>query len=387
MIVNKSYKVRLYPNKRQEQMLVSIVGSCRYVWNHFLEQRKNYYLENKKNLPYAVMARDLTKFRKSTDWLSTVQSEPLQQSLRRLDKAYNSFFRKQNQFPRFKSKKDSKQSFQKHQDWRVLGQKIQIQKDLIVKFRGEISDKADLGTIVVSKHSTGKWFATITAKVEMKTPKKYTKPIGIDVGLETLATLSTGKKYKNIQPQKTLQGRLTSLSRSLARKVIGSNRRERARIEVAKIYEKIRNIRQNHIHQITHNIVSKNHATIAVEDLNVSGMMRNRHLARSLADASMRELLRQVQYKQEWRGGKFIKIDRFFPSSKTCSSCNFVVDKLPLSVRSWKCPKCSKRHDRDFNAAKVILAQGLAHSPRGESEKVAVRRGLPVSLKRNYALA
>lgn len=368
-------------------MLVSIVGSCRYVWNHFLEQRKNYYLENKKNLPYAVMARDLTKFRKSTDWLSTVQSEPLQQSLRRLDKAYNSFFRKQNQFPRFKSKKDSKQSFQKHQDWRVLGQKIQIQKDLIVKFRGEISDKADLGTIVVSKHSTGKWFATITAKVEMKTPKKYTKPIGIDVGLETLATLSTGKKYKNIQPQKTLQGRLTSLSRSLARKVIGSNRRERARIEVAKIYEKIRNIRQNHIHQITHNIVSKNHATIAVEDLNVSGMMRNRHLARSLADASMRELLRQVQYKQEWRGGKFIKIDRFFPSSKTCSSCNFVVDKLPLSVRSWKCPKCSKRHDRDFNAAKVILAQGLAHSPRGESEKVAVRRGLPVSLKRNYALA
>lgn len=373
MIVNKSYRVRLYPNQKQEQSLIKIIGACRFVWNKFLEQRKNHYITHKKNLSYAVMARQLTTLRHEVDWLSEIQAEPLQQSLRRLDTAYNSFFRKQNCFPNFKSKKDLKQSFQKHQDWKIKGNKIQIQKDLIVRFRGNIGSESELGTLIVYRVSTGKWYASITGKVNVVLPKRYTKPIGIDVGLETLATISTGKKYQNIQPQKTLQERLTKLQRSLARKKLGSNRKEEAKFEVARIYEKIRNIRENHLHKISHNIVGKNHATIVVEDLNVNGMMRNRHLARAIADASMSELLRQIKYKQEWKGGKFVKIDRFFPSSKTCSSCNFIVDSLPLSVRKWKCPKCKKNHDRDINAAKVILIQGLAHSPRREGEKVAER--------------
>lgn len=385
--VRRAYKVRLYPNQDQERRLTQTIGACRYVFNYFLEQRKNHYLAHKKTLPYALMARQLTTLRREIDWLSAIQAEPLQQSLRRLDVAYRRFFKKRANLPKFKSKKNPKQSFQKHKDWKVDGNKIKIQKDLCIKFRGSIDPSAKLGTLVVSRYSSGKWFATMTAKVEVKTPKRYTKPIGIDVGIETLATLSNGKKYPNIQTQKTLQEKLTKAQRSLARKKIGSNRRKKQKVVVARVYEKIRNIRENHIHQTTHQIVSKNHATIAVESLNVAGMMKNRRLSRAIADVSMREFLRQVKYKQEWIGGNIFELDRFFPSSKTCYACGFVVESLPLEVREWKCPKCKRSHDRDVNAAKVILAQSVGHTERGESGKVSARKGLPVSMKREYAKA
>ena len=382
MVIQRAYKLRLYPNKEQEQKLLQILGACRFIYNYYLEQRKNYYFENKKTLPYAVMSRDLTKLRYKTDWLSQVQALPIQQSLRRLDTAYNRFFRKQSKFPRFKSKKDIRQSFQKNKDWRLKENKVQIQQDITIRYRGMIDPKAKLGTLVVSRHASGKWFATITAEVVVKQPKRYTKPIGIDVGIETLATLSTGKKYDNLRPQETLQRKLTLAQRSLTRKKKGSNRREKARKKVAHVYEKICNVRENYLHNVSYDITRKNHAVIAVEDLNVAGMMKSSNLARVLVDASMRELLRQLEYKQEWRGGEFVKIDRFFPSSKCCSKCNWVIASLPLHIRKWECEKCGAQHDRDINAAKVILKQSLAHSERGESERVSPRRESPLSVKR-----
>lgn len=367
MIVNRTYKVRIYPNKEQEKSLNMIIGSCRYVYNYYLQKKKEYYIENKKTLSYLKISKDLTQFRYSIDWLSNIQITPLQQSIRRLDVSYNRFFRKQSKFPRFKSKRDINQSFQKPKDWRIIDNKIQIQKDLVIKFMGNIDKNAKLGTLVILKKSSGKWFASITAKIEHKQAEKFTVPIGIDVGITTLATLSNGKKYKNIKPQESLQRKLRITQRILAKKKIGSKRREIARKKVAVIYEKIRNVRENYLHQVSHDIVSKNHAIIAVEDLNVNGMIKNRHLSRSLSDVSFREFLRQIEYKQKWNGGEFIKIDRFFPSSKTCSFCNFIVDTLPLSVRKWNCPKCSKTHDRDINASINILKQAVSYTERGEA--------------------
>lgn len=356
MLITKSYKLRLYPNKEQEKKLVAILDASRWVFNHYLQERKNYYLSHKKTLSYAHMARNLTQIRRVTPCLMGIQAEPLQQSLRRLDTAYNSFFRKQNRFPRFKSSMDSRRSFQKHQDWRLLGRRIQIQADLQIKFRGYIDEQSKMGTLIISNCSD-KWFASITSKTEGKLRTKYTKPIGIDVGVSSLVTISNGKKFENPRVRKNLQQKLTRAQRVLARKKIGSKRRNKAKKLIANIHEKITNIRSNNSHKISREVVNTNPSLIAMESLSVSKMMKNHNMAYSLADASLSYLLKKIEYKQIWNGGKVIKIDRYFPSSKTCSKCGFILDSLPLRKRSWKCPKCNVRHDRDINAAKNILKQ------------------------------
>jgi putative transposase len=361
MFVRKAYKVRLYPNKHQEDHLLNILGSCRWVYNYYLEKKITYYKQTGKTLSYSEMSRDLTQLRHNTEWLSHNQLAPLGSSLRRLEIAYRRFFSKKSKYPKFKSKKQSKQSFQKAKDWRLIGNKIQIQSDLVVRFRGNVGN-GELRTLTVSRYSTGDWFATILVNEYISIPLEYSKAVGIDIGIATLATLSDGTKFPNIQPQKSLQNKLEKAQRALARKKIGSKRRDKARVEVAKIYQKIKNVRENHLHQVSHAITSKNHALIAVEDLNVKGMLKNRKLSRALVDVSFNEFLRQVKYKQEWCGGQFVKIGRFVPSSKTCSLCGIILKTLPLSVRNWTCESCGTEHDRDINAAKVILKEAVAYT-------------------------
>jgi putative transposase len=366
MEIQRAYKVRLYPNKAQEQQLLSILGACRFVYNHFLEARINHYKATGKTLSYMLMSRQLTVLRHETEWMKDIQLEPLSQALRHLDYAYRRFFKVKKGFPNFKSKKDTKQSFQKHCEWRLRGNRIQIQKDFLVKFRGKVDSEAKLGTLTVSRHGN-KWYASMTAEVKVKLPSRYTKPIGIDMGITHLAITSTGQKYENVRSQKVLQRKLSKAQRILARRKLHSQRRQKAKVEVARIHEKIANIKANHLHQVSHAITSKNHAMIAVEDLNVKGMMQNRKLSRALGDASIRELLRQIEYKQKWTGGDFVKIGRFEPTSKKCSACGVVKETMPLSVRRWKCG-CGKTHDRDVNAAKNILS--AAYAVRGESMEV-----------------
>ncbi len=363
MIIQKAHKVRLYPNKTQEQQLLQILGASRFVYNYFLAARKSYYAEYGKTLSYMQMSRDLTQLRHSM-WLGELQGEPMSQSLRRMDKSYSTFFRRKKGFPRFKSKKALKQSFQKCSEWKVKDTRVQIQKDLVVKFRGTVDPKAKLGTLIVS-YQAGKWYASMTAKVAVKHAKRHTKPIGLDVGLTTLVTTSKGVKYENIQPQKSNQRALTLAQRKLARRQKGSNRRTKARLELARVYERIANVRHNHLHQISSAITAKNHGLIAVENLGVREMVKNRQLARAISDAGWSELVRQIEYKQAWKGLEVVKIDRFFPSSKLCSACGFLLETLPLSVREWKCGGCGKTHDRDINAAKNILQEALAYRVQG----------------------
>lgn len=203
----------------------------------------------------------------------------------------------------------------------------------------------------------GQYYISILAERTIEQLKKVKQEIGIDLGICALATTSTGKEYKNIRPYRTLQKRLRLLNKSLHRKKLSGSNRERSRKLLAKLHVKIANIRLNHLHKISKNIINENQV-VCLETLNVSGMIRNHCLAKSIADVSMAELVRQIEYKALWYGRTVIKIDRWFPSSKTCSGCGFVIDKLPLNIREWICPSCGIKHHRDKNAAVNILKEG-----------------------------
>ncbi len=366
--------------------MLRTIGACRWVYNHYLEERKNYYLETKKTLPLKLMSADLTKLRREMDWLSGVRLAPLQQSIRCLDVAYNRFFRKEAGFPKFKSRKDCKQTFRKPNKWRIEGKKLLIQSDIFVRARGKLPpSNAKLGTLTIFTTRTGKWYASIKSTEYTETPTERTPPIGIDLGLTHIAITSDGKKYDNLTFAKKQTKRMKQLQQSLRRKQSDSNRREKTRLKFARLHEKIANQRMNYLHQVSSAITSKNHALIAVEDLAVANMLKNHSLARSIGDVGWYDLSKQIEYKQKWSGGQFFRVDRFFPSSKTCSNCYFVRQSMSLDAREWTCERCSTGHDRDINAAKNILKQAevqLGVEGTDGSRKVRVTG----SVKRGYSM-
>lgn len=352
--MKKGYKVKIYPNKQQQQWLLQQMGCCRYVYNYFLNLKKETYLKTGEILTYCKMSKQLTILRKNTEWLKCVQYDPLQQSLRNLDVAFNRFYRGKTKFPLF-HKKNSKNVFRKAKGWKIKGKNINIARNFKVKYRGKFPEKRQV-SLTITRDLCGDWWASTISEVEQK-EYNLKGGIGIDLGIESLVTTNEGKKYKNIKVLKNKQEKLKKLSQEFSRTKKDSKRHEKKRLEIARLYRKVANIRKNHLHHISKDIVSKNHALIAMEGLNIIQMMKTKNLVKFILDASWGELLRQIQYKQEWRGGKIFKIDRFFPSSKTCSNCNFIVSSLPLNIRKWACPKCGKTHDRDINAAIMILKQ------------------------------
>jgi putative transposase len=360
MKINKTFKYRIYPNKEQEILLSKHFGAKRFVFNYFLDQRKKTYLESKKSLNYYDNAKVLTTIKKQEEymWMKEVNSQSLQASLRDLDVAYNNFFSKQNKFPRFKSKHD-KQSFR-------IPQFIEYKDEnlWIPKFKQSIKVKEDrplTGEILfatISKTSTNKYFVSITCETDYIPYKKNKNAVGIDLGIKDLAVCSDGKVYENIKTTKKYEKNLAYEQRQLSKKVKGSNNRNKQRVKVAKIHERIGNSRLNHIHNVTTTIIRENQ-TICVEDLSVTNMMKNHCLSKSIADVSWGEFLRQLKYKSEWNERKLISIGKFFPSSKTCNKCKFINQDLTLKDREWVCPNCGEKLDRDLNASKNILEQGL----------------------------
>ena len=358
--VKKSFKYRIYPTKEQEALLAKHFGSKRFVWNYFLNERKNAYLENNTSLNYYDNASSLTQLKKQEEysWLKETNSQSVQASLRDLEVAYNRFFSKQGKFPRFKSKKD-KQSFRIPQSTKYEDGQLNISK-----FKKPIKVKEDRpleGTILfstISKNPSGKYFVSITCETEHKPYKKNKNKVGVDLGIKNLAICSDGKTYENIKTTQKYAKKLSYEQKQLSKKNKGSNNRNRQRIKVAKVHEKITNSRVNHIHNITTQIVRDNQ-TICVEDLSVANMMKNHNLAKSISDCSWSEFLRQLKYKSEWNERNLIQIDKFFPSSKTCNKCKFVNQDLTLKDREWVCPACDAKLDRDINASKNILEQGL----------------------------
>lgn len=371
------YKVKLYPTRSQEQELLKYAGACRFVYNYFLDRKTKLYAEEGENLSYLMMSKELTALRKELPWLNITRA-PLDQTLRKLDNALGNFFKKRSAYPVFK-KKNGPQSVSKFGEWRVMGNRLHIFRGLGgVRFRGPLPT-GKRRTLTISRDAVGDWYASTLAEVEKEQPiLKGT--IGLDMGLMHLVTTSDGEKYENPKVLGGLLNRVRRDSKALSRTKKGSKTRSKKRLRLARTYRRVERVRTNGLHHTSTAIVRKNHTMIAVEDLNVRGMMQNRRLSRGISDASWSRLVAMLTYKQEWRGGKVVKVDRFFPSSKTCSDCGYVMSTLPLNVRQWTCPECGSSHDRDINAARNIKSAGERLSVEASSKPM--KRGRLVAIPR-----
>ena len=359
-LIHKTYKFKLYPNKEQTELMAKHFGSTRFVWNYFLAERKQSYLDSKKSLSYHDNARILVALKKIDEfaWLKEINSQSLQASLKDLDTAYGRFFKKQAMFPKFKKKGLCTNSFRCPQHFEVAEDKLRIPKFKPIKINIHREIEGKMLFVTISKTRTDKYFAAITCEVEYDPLPKTNKAVGIDLGIKTLAVCSDGTVFENIKATKKYAKRLTYEQRQLSKKKKGSNNRAKQRKQVAFVYEKIRDVRTDNIHKFTTQIVRDN-GIIAIEDLNVSGMIKNHNLAKAITDASWHEATRQFAYKFDWNDRDLVKIDRWFPSSKLCSVCNFINQNLTLKDREWTCPNCQTVHNRDDNASKNILKQGL----------------------------
>ena len=362
-IIHKTYKYRLYPNKKQRALLQQHFGATRFVWNYFLSERKRSYLEDKKSLTFYDNSKALTLLKQSEkySWLKEVSSISLQASLQDLDTAYGRFFQKKSKFPKFKSEKNPKQSFRCRQSVSIKDNKLCFPKfQTGVKLKQNQVFSGSIRFVTISKTATGKYFASMTCIVEHQ-PMNFLarkQRIGVDLGIKTLMTCSNGQKVPNSKEYKAAEKNLAYEQRQLSKKQKGSNARNKQRKKVALVHEKISCKRKDYIHKATAKLVQQS-IIIVVENLNVKGMVKNRNLAKHISDANWSTIIDQLRYKSEWNDRVFVQVDRFFPSSKTCSKCFFIKQSLSLNEREWSCPSCGATHDRDVNASKNILKQGL----------------------------
>ena len=357
----KSYKYKIKPNVQQQKSLSSFFGCTRYVYNWGLERKTSAYKENSIKVGYVELARELTMIKKQQqyEWLNECPSESLQQSLRCLDNAFTSFFRKNGKYPKFKSKKLSKNSIKfissVHFDFDSWMVKLpKLGKVKLCKNRTFDQSKCKQGTCTVSRDHCGTYWCVITVDDLQPKPTKTKlvkdKAVGIDLGIKDYAILSDGTKYSNPKYLEQTQRKLAWLQRDFARTKKDSKNHEKMRNKVAKCYKSISNQRNDFLHKLSTYLV-RNYDVICLENLNVKGMEQNHHLARAIQGAAWSEFVRQLEYKSEWYGKNVLFIGRFEPSSKLCHKCGYINRDLKLRDREWTCPMCGEHHDRDINAA------------------------------------
>ena len=355
-----SYKFRINPTEAQRDRLDQMFGCSRFVWNYFLDLNNKIYLEakekelKKKHLNYYDCANQLTDLKKKNEWLKESNSQSLQQTLKDLDIAYNRFFRRQSGFPNFKSKKNI-QSFKVPQFF-----KLENNKSVFPKFKEGIKTivhrevKGNIRYATVSKTKTNKYFVSITTDFEVKKKRIANNNIGIDLGIKDFAVLSNGEKY-NLELKRN-DSKTKFLHRQLSKKKKGSNNRSEVRLQLALQYEKIENKKQDFQHKLSDKICKEN-KLIAIEDLSIKGMVKNHCLVKSISNQSWYSFITKLEYKSKRYGGRVEKTNRFYPSSKTCSSCGYINQNLTLKDREWNCPQCKIKLDRDVCASQNILAQ------------------------------
>jgi len=377
----KAYKYRIYPNKEQVEFLENHFGACRFVYNYFWGKYKDTKLPNK-----TILQKELKELKKNENysWLNQINSQSLQVSIHNLIKAYKRAFSKEVVkerkialakantpkqkakaiklgFPRFKSKKDSYQSFNVPQNVKVRENQVYIPKlkgGIKVKFHKPLPQNGKIKQATISRKN-GKYFISILIEEVIKIAKKPFKAIGIDMGLEHFIILSNGEKISNPRWFRKTEERLKILQRRLSKKNLYSKNWYKLKVKISKLHEKILNQRNDFLHKISI-AIAKQYSLIAIENLSVKNMQKNHYLAKSISDVSWSKFIEFLKYKSEWYGAKLIQIDKFFPSSKTCSVCGYKIDKLPLSKRKWTCPYCNTTHDRDINASKNILKVALS---------------------------
>jgi putative transposase len=346
------------------------ISICRLVYNLALETKIRAYQEFGVNLSAFDLCYQLKELKSEFEWISKVDSQALQNSVKSLDSTFKNFF-KGSGYPKFKSK-HGKQSFSCPNNKREVNWKnstLTIPKIPNIPIRLDRRFEGKIRTVTISKTPTNKYFASIIVEtsdvIPDKCPVKEETTLGIDLGITDFVITSEGEKVKSPKPLKSNLKRLKVLQRRASRKKKGSNNRKKANLKVAIQYEKITNIRKDFLHKLSSKIINDSQVeTICIETLRVKNMVKNHNLAQAIQDASWSEFVRQLEYKCAWRGKNIIKIGQFEPSSKTCFNCKHKVDKLPLNIREWTCKECHVTHDRDINAAKNIKFMGLSGSGR-----------------------
>ena len=391
-MTEKAYRYRFYPTTEQENLLRQTMGCVRLVYNKALATKTEGWYERQERIDYKQTSSLLTTWKKTEDldFLNEVSSVPLQQCLRHLQKAFANFWGKRAKYPRFKAKRNGGSAEFTKSAFKFNGGRLWLAKSkepLDIVWSRLLPEGCKPSTVTVKLEPSGRWFVSCLVDDPTVQPLPPTdKKVGIDVGISSLLTTSDGEKIDNPKHFNRLYQKLKAAQKELSRKTKGSSNRYKARLKVAKIHAQIKDARTDFLHKLTTNLVQEN-SVIAIEDLAVRNMVKNHKLARSISDAAWGEMFRQLEYKCDWYGRDLVKIDRFFPSSKRCNHCGFVMDKLPLDVRIWDCPGCNtKGIDRDINAGKNILAAGLAvivcgadirpdrHSSKGQLRKTRSTR-------------
>ena len=361
--MNKSFKVRIYPTEEQRVLLEKTFGANRFVYNYFLNLKSKLYEFYKINLSYNNSSKILTALKKQKNWLKEVDSVSLVQTLRDLDRSYQNFFNGKSRYPKFKKKQDKNSYRTSGYYIKICNQYMLVPKLGKLRFRDNYSSD-DLNiikicSVTISKTSSGKYYASVSAEVIIKTFEKTNQSCGIDLGLKDYLILNNGIKIDNPRILKSIEKKYRKLSKSLSRKKTNSNNRNKAKIKLARFHEHVANIRKDFLHKLSTNIV-KNYDIICIENLNVKGLIKNHKLAKSFQDVSFSEFIRQLEYKVKWYGKTISKVDRFYPSSQICSNCGYKnSDVKNLSIREWTCTNCGTYHDRDINSAINILNEGL----------------------------
>ena len=362
--MEKAYKFRIYPNKTQEILIQKTFGCVRFVYNYFLDKRITAYREDKVTLTYNKCSKELTRLKQELTWLKEPDKCSLQNALKHLDRAFQNFFNRGNVgYPKFKSKKNRHKSYKtnfNNNNIAFEGSKIKLPKLGKVRIRDKQIPQGRILNATVSQTPSGKYFVSICCTdVEKPDFIRTDKYVGIDLGIKDFVITSDGDRYSNPKYLKQSLNKLAKLQRELSRKTRGGSNWDKARIKVARLYERITNQRKDMLNKLSSELVRK-YDVICIEDLQVSNMIKNHNLAQSISDASWSEFVRQLEYKSKWYGKELIKVDRFFPSSQTCNVCGYINKATKnLAVRAWICPNCNAKHDRDINASINILHEGM----------------------------